>query len=129
MRTTINMDDGILKKASELTVVRGEDALKALLKEGKVACHPYIMGELACGDLTNRTKIIGLLKALPQATVAEHEELMRFVDIHRLLGVGLGYIDVQLLASARLTDAPLWTMDTKLRWAAEFRLPFAEAVL
>jgi hypothetical protein len=98
---------------------RGENALKALLEEGKVACHPYIIGELACGNLTNRAEILGLLQALPQATVAEHEEVLRFVDIHRLMGVGLGYVDVHLLASARLTLIPLWTEDARLHDAAE----------
>jgi hypothetical protein len=53
---------------------RGEDALKALLEKRRVACHPYIIGELACGDLSNRTEILELLQVLPRATVAEHEE-------------------------------------------------------
>lgn len=97
---------------------RGEDALKALLEEGKVACHPCIIGELACGNLANRTEILGLLQALPQATVAEHEEVLRFLEINRLMGVGLGYVDVHLLASARLTLIPLWTKDTRLREVA-----------
>lgn len=98
---------------------RGEDALKALLEEGKVACHPCIIGELACGNLANRTEILGLLQALPQATVAEHEEVLRFLEINRLMGAGLGYVDVHLLASARLTSVHLWTEDAKLHDAAE----------
>jgi predicted nucleic acid-binding protein len=97
----------------------GEPGLRALLEEGKVACHPFIIGELACGNLVNRTEILNLLQALPQALIASHEEVMRFVEIHRLMGIGLGYIDVHLLASARLTFAPLWTMDARLREAAE----------
>ena len=97
---------------------RGEEALKALLEEGKVACHPYIIGELACGKMANWTEILGLLRALPQAPVAEHEEVLRFLEISRLMGVGLGYVDVHLLASARLTGILLWTKDARLREAA-----------
>jgi predicted nucleic acid-binding protein len=98
---------------------KGEAGLVALLEEGKVACHPFIIGELACGNLGNRTEILGLLQALPQATVAEHEEVLRFLEINRLRSAGLGYVDVHLLASACLSTARLWTMDTKLRGAAE----------
>jgi len=96
-----------------------EDGLKALLEEGKVACHPCIIGELACGNLANRTEILRLLQALPQATVAEHEEVLRFLEINRLMGIGLGYVDVHLLASARLSSVHLWTEDARLRGAAE----------
>ena len=27
----------------------------SLLNDGEVACHPFIVGELACGNLKNRT--------------------------------------------------------------------------
>ena len=97
----------------------GDTRLISLLEEGKVVCHPFIIGELACGNLANRKEILGLLQALPQAIIADHEEVMRFVELHRLMGIGLGYVDVHLLASARLSLAPLWTLDVKLRDAAE----------
>ena len=94
-------------------------ALVKLLNEGQVVCHPFIVGELACGNLANRKEILGLLHSLPQVIGADHEEVMRFVELHRLMGIGLGCVDVHLLASARLSLAPLWTLDVKLRDAAE----------
>jgi predicted nucleic acid-binding protein len=97
----------------------GGPGLRALLDEGKVLCHPYIMGELACGKLRNRREIPELLQALPQAVVASHEEAMEFLEGQKLMGQGLGYIDVHLLASARLSGSPLWTLDARLRGAAE----------
>lgn len=97
----------------------GEPGLRALLEEGKVVSHPFIIGELACGNIANRKEILGLLQSLPQALVADHEEVMSFLELHGLMGIGLGYIDVHLLASARLTLAPLWTLDAKLRAVAE----------
>jgi len=92
----------------------GDIALNALLNEGHVVCHPFIIGELACGNLKNRSKILSLLYALPMATQAEHEEVMQFIENNSLMGKGLGYIDMHLLASAILSKVPLWTRDKKL---------------
>ena len=90
-----------------------------LLNDGEVACHPFIVGELACGNVKNRTAILSLLEALPMALLAEHEEVLAFIDNHGLMRKGLGYIDVHLLASAVLSGLTLWTFDKKLEKAAE----------
>jgi hypothetical protein len=92
----------------------GETGLETLLNEGHVLCHPFIVGELACGNLENRAEILSLLQELPIAICAEHEEVMQFVENYRLMGTGLGYLDVHLLSSAILTRIPLWTLDKKL---------------
>jgi len=92
----------------------GDIGLEALLNEGDVVCHPFIVGELACGNLKNRSEILSLLQALPMATHAEHEEVMQFIENYSLMGKGLGYIDMHLLASAILSKVPLWTLDKKL---------------
>jgi len=94
---------------------RGHIGLEALLSEGHVVCHPFIVGELACGNLKNRSEILSLLQALPLATPAEHEEVMQFIENYSLMGKGLGYIDMHLLASAILSRVPLWTLDNKLK--------------
>jgi predicted nucleic acid-binding protein len=93
----------------------GDADLKVLLQEEKVLCHPFVIGELACGNIKNRVEILTLLQALPMARMAEHEEALTFVEAHRLMGVGLGLIDVHLLASALLS---LWTADKQLRQAS-----------
>jgi len=93
---------------------RGNIGLDVLLIEGQAVCHPFVVGELACGNLKNRFQILSLLSALPAALVAEHEEVMQFIETHHLMGKGLGYIDVHLLASAILTGIPLWTLDKRL---------------
>jgi predicted nucleic acid-binding protein len=97
---------------------QGGLGLEALLKDGLALCHPFIIGELACGNLLNRTVILALLATLPRAILADPDEVLQFIDHHRLMGQGLGYIDVHLLAAALLTGAPLWTLDKKLREAA-----------
>ena len=96
----------------------GHPDLKDLLFEGKVVCHPFVIGELACGNLRNRQEILALMKALPVAKQAEHEEVLRFIETHSLMGIGLGYIDVHLLASALLSGISLWTIDIPLKKAA-----------
>jgi predicted nucleic acid-binding protein len=96
----------------------GTIGLEALLTEAQVVCHPFIIGELACGHLQYRKEILINLKALPQAILAGHAEVMQFIEIYRRLGLGLGYIDMHLLASALLTHVPLWTLDQRLHEVA-----------
>ncbi len=92
----------------------GNVGLEALLNDARVACHPFIVGELACGNLTKRAEILSLMNELPMAIQAEHEEVLRFVESHRLMGKGLGYVDMHLVASAVMTGIPLWTLDKRL---------------
>jgi len=96
----------------------GNAKLEALLNEGMVVCHPFIIGELACGTMRNRAQILSLLQSLPTAEIAEHSEVLLFIERNRLVGKGLGYVDVHLLASAVLTDISLWTLDRKLQQAS-----------
>ncbi|MBI5585390.1 MAG: type II toxin-antitoxin system VapC family toxin [Deltaproteobacteria bacterium] len=97
----------------------GDPHLVRLLEAGEVLFHPFIVGELACGNLKNRREILSLLELLPLAVQAKHGEILKFIEQNRLMGKGLGYIDVQLLASAVLTGIPLWTLDKKLNEANE----------
>ena len=90
-----------------------------LLNDGEVACHPFVAGELACGNLQNRTIILALLEALPMGFPVEHKEVLAFIEGRSLMGKGLGYIDVHLLASAVLTGLPIWTFDKKLAQVAD----------
>jgi predicted nucleic acid-binding protein len=92
--------------------------MTSLLEEGAVLCHPFVIGELACGSLRNRNEILSLLATLPQARVAEHAEVLELVDTRQLHGRGLGWVDVHLLASALLSGCRLWTLDKPLKAAA-----------
>jgi hypothetical protein len=92
----------------------GNIGLEALLNDALVVCHPFIVGELACGNLKNRTMILSLLQTLPEAAQAEHEDVITFLEKYRLMGKGLGYIDLHLLVSAVLSNIPLWTLDKRL---------------
>jgi len=93
----------------------GSIGLERLLNSGSVVCHLFIVGELACGNLSNRVEILTLLQALPLAIHAEHEEVIHFTENYSLMGKGVGYIDMHLLVSALLTKVPIWTLDKKLK--------------
>lgn len=91
----------------------GNPQLADLLDDAEVACHPFIIGELACGNLRNRAEILSLLGSLPMGHQADHEEVMEFVENYQLMGKGLRYVDMHLLASALLSQVRLWTLDKK----------------
>jgi predicted nucleic acid-binding protein len=88
--------------------------LGRVLRDGEVLGHPHVVGELACGNLHNRAAILGLLRDLPGAVQATHEEALECIERNRLQGKGLGWTDVHLLTSALLTPARLWTLDAAL---------------
>lgn len=98
----------------------GNPALQAALVEGNVLVHPLVIGELACGNIARRPQVIALLRELPQALEASHAEALALIDRRRLMGRGMGYIDIQLLAAALITPlARLWTLDKRLAAAAK----------
>ena len=92
----------------------GNSHLEVLLNSGDVLCHPFIIGELACGTLKNRDELLSLFNSLPIARIVEHDEVLKFIEKRNLMSMGLGYIDVHLLASALLSDSPIWSLDKKL---------------
>lgn len=93
--------------------------LSDLLDAGEVTTHPFVIGELACGHLSNRAEILDLISSLPHVQTATHAEAMHVVAAHRLQGRGIGWIDVHLLASALLSNVALWTRDRKLHAVAK----------
>ncbi len=92
----------------------GNQRLRGLLDEDQVLTHPFVIGELACGSMRNRAEVLALLEALSSADLAEHREVLEFVERERLYGRGVGWVDAHLLASARLAHAALWTLDRPL---------------
>ncbi|MGH8653249.1 MAG: type II toxin-antitoxin system VapC family toxin [Gammaproteobacteria bacterium] len=104
-----------------------EPHLIAALEAGQVLMHPFVVGELACGNLNNRVELLSLLHDLPPAPVATDAEALGFIDRRELMGRGIGYLDVHLLASVALAGTTrLWTRDKRLAAIAEgLQLNFA----
>ena len=93
----------------------GNSRLTALLEQNAALTHPFVIGELALGDLRQRELIGGMLSRLPGAVVATDAEVLSFIGRHALFGRGVGYVDVHLLAAVRLTaGSQLWTFDRRL---------------
>lgn len=93
----------------------GDSRLGALLQNGDVQAHPFVIGELALGNLTRRQEILGLLNNLPLARTATDSEVLAMIEARQLFGLGIGYVDAHLLAASLLTTGTgLWTRDKRL---------------
>jgi hypothetical protein len=96
----------------------GNATLRRLLDDDLVACHPFVVGELACGTLHHRAELLARLEQLPMLSVLTHEEALTFLGATRLAGRALGWVDVHLLGSAVIERASIFTLDRRLSDAA-----------
>lgn len=94
---------------------RGDSMVVQVLEAGQAAAHAFVIGELACGNLKSRLRVIDLLQALPQLAMAMDDEVLYFIERHKLMGRGIGYVDAHLLAAASISGSLLWTRDKRLR--------------
>ena len=98
---------------------RNEPRLVEALNLEEVLVHPFVAGELACGNLRNPSEILHYLAHLPSAPSTTHVEVLDFIERRSLSGRGIGYVDVHLLASTALHgSAGLWTRDERLAGVA-----------
>lgn len=96
---------------------RGEPALAVALEDGEVAMHPFVIGELACGNLPDRSRLFRWFSELPTSPLASHPEVLALIERRHLMGKGLGFVDAHLLAAALLATVDgmrLWTRDSAL---------------
>jgi len=98
---------------------RGEAQLVALLQETRVLMHPAVLGELACGSIPNRQRLLALWLALPPIVTVSFEEAFALVENRALWGRGLGWTDVHVLASTLVSGTTLWTRDRVPRHVAQ----------
>ena len=91
-----------------------DDHLVITLLAGHVLIHPWVIGEIACGSLKDREQVLDLLRSLPLCSVALEDEVLLFIEQNKLMARGIGYVDVHLLASTKLSGATLWTRDKRL---------------
>lgn len=96
----------------------GNDHMEALLARVEIISHPAVIGELACGSIPERAKVLSLLRSLPHIMEAEHDEVMNVIESQKLMHSGVGWLDAHILTAARLSDVPLWTFDKRLSAAA-----------
>ena len=97
----------------------GSPALAVLLQNDLVCTHNFVIGELACGNLRNRTEVLGLLQSIPRLAAATEDEVLFFIEKQYLMGRGIGYIDAHLLAATVMNGVRLWTKDKRLMVIAD----------
>lgn len=97
---------------------RRREDFGSLLEAGQIRCHPFVVGELSCGNLPNRAEVLGMLSRVPSLAVVSHDEATELLERRKLFVRGVGWIDVHLLASALVSGAALWTLDARLADAA-----------
>ena len=85
------------------------------LEDGRVACHPFVIGEVALGHLRRRAEVIALMSELPRVPVADHPEVMAFIEANRLMATGIGWVDAHLLCAASRAGIVIWSGDRRLR--------------
>ena len=101
------------------------DAIPVLadrLEVGAVLMHPWVIGEIALGNLPNRDRagILADLAGLPAIGPIEHAAAIDLLEKHNLMGRGIGYVDLNLLGSVLANPgARLWTNDRSLRTVAK----------
>jgi predicted nucleic acid-binding protein len=84
------------------------------LQDGEILMHPFVVGELACGNMRQRETILRHIEALPAAVKANDAEVRGLIEKHRLWGRGIGWVDAHLLASTLLSQCQFWTLDRLL---------------
>jgi predicted nucleic acid-binding protein len=100
--------------------LRSNDArMEQLLREQRVLCHPFVVGELACGRLDDRAHVLDLLTGLEKARIVENNEVLRTIEKRKLFGRGIGIVDMHLLSSAKLSRAAIWSRDRAMLTGAE----------
>ena len=97
---------------------RPNTLLSKRLEADEVWVHPFVIGELACGNLSQRREILRSLSELRSAPLIAHGDVLHLVEERGLNGLGLGWIDMHLLASAYAARLPLWALDKRLVRAA-----------
>ena len=102
----------------------GNRRLGILVDRQQVLGHPFVIGELACGQLPRRAQILADLAHLQAAPLADQEEVLGLIDRHQLMGTGIGWVDAHLLASTLLARGRIWTLDRAL-WLQARRLGLA----
>jgi hypothetical protein len=92
-----------------------EAKLQKLLENEEVVTHPFVRLELALGSIANRKTVLADMALLPQAPVAQVDELLSLVELRKPCRRGIGVTDIHLVASALFDRSnQIWTRDRRL---------------
>ena len=106
---------------------RSDRTVVQILESGFAAVHPFVIGELACGNLRSRAEVLGLLQSMPMIGTVTDDEVLHLIESRHLMGQGIGYVDAHLLAATTIDGALLWTRDRRLRdFATSLNIAYAD---
>jgi predicted nucleic acid-binding protein len=92
-----------------------EAELAEIGRSGKLRMHPFVVGEIAAGSLAQWDRTVMALRLIPAIPVVEDEIFFQFMKEHELMGSGLSFVDIHLLASVSgIPSATLWSRDKRL---------------
>lgn len=92
--------------------------LTRLLNADRVYLHPWVRYELLLGAGLPEP-LQELLALLPVPDLPDEVEVVRSIAVHQLQRTGIGWVDANLLVSAKSSGMALWTADAKLAKAAQ----------
>lgn len=99
---------------------KGDAELRRQLQRNNISIHPFVVAELALGNLPDREKTIADLDRLPTVKVPRIDEVRAMIEARTLFQRGIGLVDAHLLASTFITPhTVLWSRDKRLREVAE----------
>ena len=103
--------------------------LTELVSAGKILMHSIIVGELACGYMSDRQQRLSDWQRLPMIPEASHLEVLSTIESRQLMGQGIGFMDAHLLCAVLNRENTLiWTRDRRLRlMAGALGVAFSEA--
>lgn len=96
-----------------------DDTLEQALRAKQVLCHPFVIGEVLLGSVAHRDELEKRMSLLPSVEKASDKEAFLLIRSKHIYGRGIGWVDVHLLASAKLTGVSLETRDKRLKQVAE----------
>lgn len=101
--------------------------LDDLLGRDDVLGHEMIFGELLIGDMGGgRRQLLDAYSQMHQVAIVPHAEVVDFVRMRRLNGRGVGWVDINILASAVVGGCQLWTADARFAAVAgELQIAYA----
>ncbi len=81
--------------------------------------HPFVIGELAVGTFTDWRRAVDSLRRMSRTEIVTEDEFFAFVGENRLMGTGLGFVDIHILAAAISSGHRVWAHDKRLATQAE----------
>lgn len=93
--------------------------LVELMQKEVIVMHGLVLLELSCGNINDRNRILGDLKLIPSIEPISLAETSNFIEDYSLYGLGLGFVDMNILATCKKNNLYVYTHDLALKSQAQ----------